>query len=354
MNTYLNMPDSVKITAVPQLEQTGSPVLPYALTPCKTLYPGIQHRVGATALAFDTQPPCNRVQRVNVLKIDLSSGVNFCGTPPCLDDNGQIINAKSFGQTVTEFMNANSGVQLAVNANYCWCQDGRFPSGTDYEIFGASVTGGKITCDPAGNYWGPSAPGDSPNVPSTDYPGGVALLLSRTSVGYDAVFTYATHDNPVDLTGVEVAVAGSPQPSDGNWCPNPHVSGLPYLLLGGVNQGTPSQIPAEKVAARTGVGLDATKQNLFIITIDGLDSSGAASVSQGAGFYDLAQWFIIAGATDAINLDGGGSTVMAVFDAVTQQPVLLNTPYGDDKTPGYQRRVASYFGVIPDGYPKLY
>jgi hypothetical protein len=50
-----------------------------------------------------------------------------------------------------------------------------------------------------------------------------------------------------------------------------------------------------------------------------------------------------------INLDGGGSCVMAISDQ--GEPTLLSIPYRDEKTPGVQRPVGNFLGVIADSKP---
>jgi hypothetical protein len=54
------------------------------------------------------------------------------------------------------------------------------------------------------------------------------------------------------------------------------------------------------------------------------------------------------GISNAINLDGGGSTAMARSDLDKEDtPVvtLINVPYGDEHTPGLQRVVGNYLGI---------
>lgn len=56
---------------------------------------------------------------------------------------------------------------------------------------------------------------------------------------------------------------------------------------------------------------------------------------------ELATEMIRLGCTEALNLDGGGSSVMAVRDAATGQFQILNQP-----TDGHERAVANVLGVI--------
>lgn len=56
---------------------------------------------------------------------------------------------------------------------------------------------------------------------------------------------------------------------------------------------------------RTAIGVDATGRRIFVLAVD-----GRAAHSRGASHADLAQILKELGATDAINLDGGGSSTM--------------------------------------------
>ncbi len=87
------------------------------------------------------------------------------------------------------------------------------------------------------------------------------------------------------------------------------------------------------------VGLSHDQQFLYLLTIDGRENS---TPPYGGAFYDLARWLQPAsgetGIQYAINLDGGGSTVMARSapdDSRNPVVTLINVPYGgDERTPG--------------------
>jgi exopolysaccharide biosynthesis protein len=57
-------------------------------------------------------------------------------------------------------------------------------------------------------------------------------------------------------------------------------------------------------------------------------------------YEELAAEMLRLGCDDALNLDGGGSSVLAVRDAVKQEFRILNAP-----TDGRERAVANVFGV---------
>jgi exopolysaccharide biosynthesis protein len=90
---------------------------------------------------------------------------------------------------------------------------------------------------------------------------------------------------------------------------------------------------------RTVVGLDASGTRLTLLIVDGRKSGVAAGMT----FDELADEMLRLGCTEAINLDGGGSSVMAVRDAGTRSMKMLNQP-----TDGHERAVADVLGIVLD------
>ncbi|MBO7742019.1 MAG: phosphodiester glycosidase family protein, partial [Victivallales bacterium] len=89
---------------------------------------------------------------------------------------------------------------------------------------------------------------------------------------------------------------------------------------------------------RTVYGLSADKRFLYIITVDGRQKE----YSLGASLYECAQLMLYAGAADAMNMDGGGSTTLVKYDDQEKKPLLLNRPSSGGK---YQRPVANTLGI---------
>lgn len=88
---------------------------------------------------------------------------------------------------------------------------------------------------------------------------------------------------------------------------------------------------------RTGVGLKGN--TVFLVTVDGRQPG----YSEGMTLYEFAQLFVDLGCTDAMNLDGGGSTAMVVRNR------LVNSPSG-----GAERAVVNalaLFSTAPAGPP---
>ncbi len=73
---------------------------------------------------------------------------------------------------------------------------------------------------------------------------------------------------------------------------------------------------------RTVVGLDATGTKLIILLVDGRKPG----VAIGMTYEELAAEMIRLGCQQALNLDGGGSSVMAIRDPATDKFNILNEP----------------------------
>jgi hypothetical protein len=87
---------------------------------------------------------------------------------------------------------------------------------------------------------------------------------------------------------------------------------------------------------RTVVGLNADATKLVILVVDGRKPG----VAIGMNYDELAAEMIRLGCKDALNLDGGGSSVMAVRDPAKGDFRILNQP-----TDGRERAVANALGI---------
>lgn len=87
---------------------------------------------------------------------------------------------------------------------------------------------------------------------------------------------------------------------------------------------------------RTVAGLNADKTKLTLLLVDGRKPG----VAVGMTYDELGTEMLRLGCTEALNLDGGGSSVMAVRDPKSGAMKILNTP-----TDGRERAVADVFGI---------
>lgn len=118
------------------------------------------------------------------------------------------------------------------------------------------------------------------------------------------------------------------------------VSGNALLLMGGINQIKEVQGPR---APRSAVGVSADGKTLLLLALD-----GRSDASRGMSLHELAELLKREGAHDAVNLDGGGSTTMAIKDPATGVHLVANRP-SDVSASGLgltvERAVADVIGV---------
>ena len=88
---------------------------------------------------------------------------------------------------------------------------------------------------------------------------------------------------------------------------------------------------------RTAFGLSKDKRYFYILVIDGRQNE----YSIGADYHDLCRILFAAGASDAINMDGGGSTSLVYFDEATQTEKMVNHHKNNSR-----RTVASNLGIV--------
>ncbi|WP_324668369.1 phosphodiester glycosidase family protein [Geochorda subterranea] len=116
------------------------------------------------------------------------------------------------------------------------------------------------------------------------------------------------------------------------------VSGGAVILRGGhpqVEQGQPGDALSRHPRSALGVGRDGRR--LVLVAVD-----GRRSTSRGMDVGELASWLLRLGVTDAVNLDGGGSTSLAARLG-PEGPLLVNLP-----SDGAERAVPVALGLFYD------
>jgi hypothetical protein len=109
-----------------------------------------------------------------------------------------------------------------------------------------------------------------------------------------------------------------------------------------VENGRPVPHKSRARHPRTVVGLNAKQSELVIVVVDGR----RPGISVGMSYAELAAEMIHLGCQQAINLDGGGSSVMAMRDAATGTFRILNHP-----SDGRERPVANVLGISVESSP---
>ncbi len=97
---------------------------------------------------------------------------------------------------------------------------------------------------------------------------------------------------------------------------------------------------------RTAVAIDREGRTLFLVIVDGRQPN----YSEGLNFPELARFLKGLGAHDAINLDGGGSSTLAI-EGPDGMARVLNSPIHGRVPPGRERPVATHLGIYAHALP---
>jgi exopolysaccharide biosynthesis protein len=137
-----------------------------------------------------------------------------------------------------------------------------------------------------------------------------------------------------------VTIEAITAPSDDDW---EVIGGGPRLVHNGIASPKTNDVASSHQRnvrhPRTVVGLDATGTKLTILIVEGRKRG----IALGMTYAELAAEMVRLGCTEALNLDGGGSSLLAVQDPKTGRMKILNHP-----TDGHERAVANVLGVTLD------
>lgn len=114
------------------------------------------------------------------------------------------------------------------------------------------------------------------------------------------------------------------------------VGGREWIVRDGAVSISPRPASADEIHPRSAIGLTADGR-LILATVDGRETG----VSAGVRLPELAELMLQRGAVAAINLDGGGSSSLAIRRAGAAGPVLVNRP-----SDGLERPVTNSIQVI--------
>ncbi len=169
----------------------------------------------------------------------------------------------------------------------------------------------------------------------------------------NGIFDYYPHEgDPVDALGLTISGRQSYGVEDGShqtfWATNRGVgigappaeleyavSGYQILERGRTVAWAPALL-AERSEPRLALGLG--EGHLWIVAVDGRQPS----YSGGCNVETLARALLARGVTDALHLDGGGSTTLVVKGP--NGPRVLNVPVHGRHPPGVERPVANHLG----------
>lgn len=214
------------------------------------------------------------LQRIFAARVDMTvDGVALRTTPP--NENFAPEKRETWRMTTAKFL-AENDLALAVNSNfYSPFNAQTIANEGDSNVFGLAVCDGFVESQP------------QPNYPSFIQKKDGTLEIRQVEPGES-------------LDEINLAVSGNRIVlKDGEIVPDPDLATHP----------------------RTAVGISADKRYVYFVVIDGRQKG----YSVGAGYADVAKALMMCGASDGLNLDGGGSTTMAIRDA-DGDPLVLNRP----------------------------
>jgi hypothetical protein len=243
---------------------------------------------------------------VHAVRVDLlDPDVRLFVTPPVT--NNYVTNQReTLLQTPREFLNEHR-LQVAVNCAYFAPAGYTSPSGTPAWIDGLAISQGRLVSAQT-----------SPNN---------ALSAILFATNNQPTFVYSNWP-PVDTTGVFNAFPG-----------------MYPLLSNGVNISYAYTNSSDSVhfrQPRTGCALSEDNRYLIMITIDGRQQD----FSDGALDWETAEFLLLFGAWQAMNMDGGGSTCMVKANDCGQSvDINQNSFQFAVGRLGSQRPVGCNFGV---------
>ncbi len=231
---------------------------------------------------------------IHVVMIDLDTpGLSFLVTPGEPADGHEIR-----ARLTSQFLD-NYDLQLAINGDFFW--PWWFHSIFDYYPHLGDPTDVNGLAASRGVIYSPAAD-DRPTL-------------------------YISHDNRAQFNVPEGEIDNA-------------ISGLPMIVENG--QLSNKIVPGEYydgIHPRTAVALDRDRRTLMLFIVDGRQPN----YSEGVSLQELAEIVMEYGANTAINLDGGGSSILVIEDQ-SGRPRILNSPI-DASIPGRERPVGNQLGV---------
>ena len=255
---------------------------------------GVTHYQITQSLNYPTPYILPRELSIHIVEIDPAApGVSFLGTP----GNGAVAEEYT-RQTTSSFVSGNG---LAVGINGDFYTTG---TGANASVSGLGMSNGTIVS--------PAASGQ---------PSFTVRQNETVSIRTNGTIPSGAHNA---------------------------VSGNQHLISGGVNI-APNDSYTTTLNPHTAIGVNAGNGHIFFMTVDGRQTD----FSEGMRTDDMADMLIDFGVTDAINLDGGGSSTLVFADGGGGAARTVNSP-SDSSTslsPGNERSVANHFGIYATPNP---
>ena len=113
--------------------------------------------------------------------------------------------------------------------------------------------------------------------------------------------------------------------------------GFGMIMTNGVPTFSAAHPRPAQLAPRTALGVTADRKTLVVLVVDGRQPG----YSLGADIEDLYNILRKEGVTDAVNMDGGGSSSLVVYDRAAGRPLMINR-----QPRGTERKNALNFGIF--------
>ena len=263
------------------------------------IFKGVDHSVSTNLPSAGGMP--HRLV-VHTVRVDLTDpDIRLFATPGLT--NGAVGGSREVGGLTTSDFLTEYKLQVAINANLFDAREYYLPAWTPMGVDGLLVSEGKLVSSQDSSDNAAAVVFDQGNHPRV-------IAKNWPSIGLSDVYTA--------------------------------VSGSYAILSGGVNIARGFENLSGFIHAanpRTAFGISADKRYLYLMTIDGRQPG----YSEGALDYETAEWLLLMGASDGVNMDGGGSS-LTVMENSLGQPVRLNASSAVADS-GNERTVGAHFGV---------
>lgn len=257
--------------------------------PTEVAWTAIFSGIEETSIGLTTPRPL----RVHALRVSLTeAGVRLVTD----DDNGPLPEETNGLKTSTFLM--RKGCQAAINGAPFW--PGQKDEDQPQNVVGLVVSGGKLV-----------SPVDGGNK-------------ARAALVVRAAGSAKIERPPIDLAGIDIAVGG-----------------YGVVLEGGIVT-RPAKESADIVEGRhprSAIAVAGGGRTLLMVVVDGRQ----LGYSEGVDLLELGELLRLLGAEAGVNLDGGGTSVLAVADGEKGYR-LVSRPI-DGNVPGNERISASHLGV---------
>ena len=263
-------------------------------------------REGVSVKALALEEP--RLMKAYIARVDLSTpGIGFTATD----------RAENWGETMPDYTNRTVLIDTKRETTAAFMARRR-AQGLDVEL--------AVNTAP----WGPWVPPFTHTYGSFrgwNVSGGVELSHGKNPKR--GAFIVVRKDGRVDATPrVPVAETNSVAIA---------MCGFGMIMTNGVPTFAVAHPRPAQLAPRTALGVTADRKTLVVLVVDGRQPG----YSLGADIEDLYNILRKEGVTDAVNMDGGGSSSLVVYDRAAGRPLMIN-----HQPRGTERKNALNFGIF--------